>query len=379
MSFEASANSGIVVGVTDHSQPERSAIWAMHAAGWCILWALYFFLDLPRASDVDLLTLFTRAGVWAAGGMLISLVLERVYAMVDLDDRSALAWLAAASIGSLIGAALWLGAFNALDWAVGLEPGFVSPLDWGLRNLLAEYMSFVFPLLAWQGATRSTRQALRTRKALDQALSAEREATEAKLLALRHQLNPHFLFNALNSAVELTRTDPAAAEQMLLDLSVLLRETLRAPTGTHALEDEVQLVRRYIAVEQRRFGERLHFELVMNAPPNTQVPALALHVLVENAVKHGMRGNPAPLEVLVQLDLTAEGLKIVAENTGSLMSIAEGLDSGLDNGLGLRNLRERLAVTYGGRHSFDLSDVAGEGDATSRVRACLELRGSPEP
>jgi hypothetical protein len=339
----------------------------MHAAGWALLWALYFLLDLPRADGGAISMLLVRAAVWAAGGLFVSLGLERVYALVRVDERTGLSWLAIAALGSLVGAAVWLVGFNFLDWALGIEPGFVSLLEWELGQLLPEYMSYVFPLLAWQGVTRSVGHAARAQQAQARTLRAEREAAEAKLGALRHQLNPHFLFNALNSAVELTRIEPEAAEQTLIDLSVLLRETLRAPTGTHRLERELILVQRYVDIERRRFGERLEASVNSEARSEFQVPVLALLALVENAVKHGMRGRVAPLRMSLAAREEAGKLIVVVENDGQL----EAPDADRDSGVGLANLRERLRVTHPGCHQFDLCELAGPGGP--RVRATLTL------
>ena len=369
------ASSGIVGVVADSQQAGSKVGLAVHAAGWSLLWAVYFLLDVPKANHNDVAMLAVRAAVWAVGGLLVSLLLERVYAALGLAEHNSGVWFGVATGGSLVGAALWLVAFTAFDGEVGLEPGFEPMLDRGTRSILTEYMSFVFPLLAWQGVVRSAGQAQRVQLAEAQAARAEREATEAKLGALRHQLNPHFLFNALNSAVELTRVEPEAAEQMLLDLSALLRETLKAPTGTHALRDELALVQRYLGIETRRFGDRLRFclddQTVGHAGALVQVPVLAVHVLVENAVKHGLRGSTDPLELRLRVQQIDDTLRIEVENTGTLRDH----DPSRDTGLGLANLRERLSVTHPQRHQFFLEDT--ESDGVAFVRARLDLEGAP--
>lgn len=118
------------------------------------------------------------------------------------------------------------------------------------------------------------------------------KAKQAELDTLRARVNPHFLFNSLNTATSLVHARPAQAEQVLLDLSDLFRAALRSG-GEHALADEVQLIRGYLEIEALRMGERLQVAWDMPEPlPEAATPTLALQSLVENAVYHGVEALP---------------------------------------------------------------------------------------
>ncbi|MBY8825299.1 sensor histidine kinase [Sphingomonas colocasiae] len=197
------------------------------------------------------------------------------------------------------------------------------------------------------------------------AAEAERATTAARLEMLRYQLNPHFLFNTLNaisSSVVTGRAD--AAESMLGKLSDFLRTTLTAPaSGMVAIEDELQTLADYLAIEGARLGERLNVE--MNCPPELRdvpIPALLLQPLVENAIKHGVGSTSRPVVLLVDVSRDAGHVRIcVADDAGG-----NGRASGVPGtGLGHANVRERLAAIYGAAAALDAAPTE------AGYRACV--------
>ena len=180
------------------------------------------------------------------------------------------------------------------------------------------------------------------------AAEAEQAAVRAELAALRAQINPHFLFNALNTIAALARVRPAEAEAVTEHLADLFRYSLRASrTPDVPLADEVASARLYLAVETARFGDRLRVAFV--APPSLDaapVPSLVLQPLVENAVKHGI----APREAggTVRVEASREGNTLVLRVTGDGPGFPdEPFDRTLARGTGLANVRDRLAARYG--------------------------------
>jgi signal transduction histidine kinase len=178
--------------------------------------------------------------------------------------------------------------------------------------------------------------------ALERALSA------AHLAALRMQLSPHTLFNLLHTIRGQISWDPAAAQAMVVQLGDLLRRLLTAGERDFSrLEDELQFVRLYLGLQQKRFADRLNVKV-----PDTDglvaawVPSLILQPLVENAVVHGLGGHEGPVTIRVEAVVNDEMLCLRVVNT-----IAPGKTSG-GNGIGLRNVRERLAIQFGDRASF---------------------------
>jgi LytS/YehU family sensor histidine kinase len=179
---------------------------------------------------------------------------------------------------------------------------------------------------------------------------------EAQLLALEAQINPHFLFNALNSIRALVEIDPSRAQDMLTRLSNVLRNSLRRDNEhTVALESEVESVSDYLALESVRFADRLHSTVAIDArAAECRVPPMILQTLVENAVKHGVGQNKGGADLTVRATVDDHMLLIAVENTGRLLGCPE---HGAP--LGLKNTRERLRLLYGDRASFRLKE---EGD-----------------
>jgi hypothetical protein len=255
-------------------------------------------------------------------------------------------------VGANVGAAVWYVLANLLDRAVDYP--FYESLAAGL---FGRGMLFFFIMLAWHGA-------LLALHASERAARAERLAQDARLAALRYQLNPHFLFNALNSAVTLIDEDPPRAQKMLELLSSLLRKTLYEDTSAQTtLDQEVDLIGRYLDIQRVRFEDKLRVDVdVAAAAGRCEVPPLLLHALVENAVKHGMQtSSQLPVEIRLRATYDGAALKIEVTNTGRIVH-------GSNNGVGLRSVADRLDALYPGRHTFSLSEHGGG------VRATMEIR-----
>ena len=195
-----------------------------------------------------------------------------------------------------------------------------------------------------------------------------RLASEAELRALRAQINPHFLFNALTTIGYLIGTSPDRALRTLLQLTELLRRVLRSGEGPSTLGEELALLRAYLEIEQARFEERLTVEIdVPVTLLDAEVPPLLVQPLVENAIKHGI----APFRRAGQLTLRAR-----VETEATLIVTVWDSGPGFDdadlaprpgNGVGLRNVEERLARAYGPQGSLSLTSQPGHG-TTAELR-----------
>ncbi len=181
----------------------------------------------------------------------------------------------------------------------------------------------------------------------------ESRLAQARLQALRMQLNPHFLFNTLNSIASLVHEQPRA-EAMIEALSDLLRVTLSDPDRPEVtLREELRFLDRYLLIEQTRFGERLRVEKqVDEAALDALVPILILQPLVENAVKHGIETRIAPGLIRIEVQRAGDALRLeVSDNGRGLDAAANGK---LKEGVGLSNTRSRLKELYGEQASFYL-------------------------
>ncbi len=185
---------------------------------------------------------------------------------------------------------------------------------------------------------------------------------EARLHALQLQLNPHFLFNTLNSVASLVHDEPATAEKMIEALSELLRLALGA-TGRQrvTLREELHFLDHYLLIEHIRFGNRLRVEIAINeAVLDDLVPALILQPLVENAVKHGVETQLAPGVVRIAAQAAGAGnfLRLEVSNNGPAFPSAAGR---IEERVGLGNTRARLREMFGAEASLELHTVPAGG------------------
>jgi LytS/YehU family sensor histidine kinase len=182
-----------------------------------------------------------------------------------------------------------------------------------------------------------------SREAERRALEAEVAAREAELQALKAQLNPHFLFNSLNSVASLAASDPAAARDMCIQLGDYLRGTLKAGTDLQPLRQELEQVRRFLRVESVRYGDRLQVEESFEGDClGVPVPQLLLQPLVENALKHGIAGLVEGGTLRIGARCGSERLTVWVENPFDPES-----PTGTGAGVGLANVRHRLEKVFG--------------------------------
>lgn len=179
----------------------------------------------------------------------------------------------------------------------------------------------------------------------------ERELTEAKLAALKMQLQPHFLFNALNMISANVHDNPAVADAMLQHLSSFLRATLKASNAQEvSLREEIEFVESYLAIMRARFEERLQVDVVLPAEVrDTLVPHLLLQPLVENSIAHSLRDHARRAEIRIAAQRDGDRLRVVIEDNGPGIN---GQPSG--DGIGLANTIARLQHLYGERQTLTL-------------------------
>jgi two-component system, LytTR family, sensor kinase len=237
-------------------------------------------------------------------------------------------------------------------------PGFRAALD------VLVYWSLVG---ACQAITNFRSSQERDRRAAE----LEARLASARLQALRMQINPHFLFNTLNSIAALIYVNPRAADEMLGDLSLLLRRSLDSMDEHEvALAQELEFMGTYLNIEQRRFGERLQVQLsVPHELMKAMVPALILQPLVENAIRHGIEPQRGPGVIKIEAKQEGEQLRLLVCDNGKGLPETKGKDSSAGCGIGLANTKARLHALYGARQSFSF----GKAEQGCRVEVCLPL------
>jgi two-component system, LytTR family, sensor kinase len=187
---------------------------------------------------------------------------------------------------------------------------------------------------------------------------------EARLAALSRQINPHFLFNTLNSVAALIRSDPGQARQVVYKLSKILRRLLRQHDSLTSLGEELSFVEDYLAIEMVRFGDKLRF--VKDIDPATLdllVPSMLLQPLVENSIRHGLSNKVDGGMVRVRSRMTGGRLQILVEDDG--VGIPEPkLATLFEQGIGVSNVNERLKVLFGDDYKMWIDSRLGEGTST---------------
>lgn len=196
--------------------------------------------------------------------------------------------------------------------------------------------------------------------------AAQPVEASARLAELQSRIRPHFLFNALNSAIALVQVDPERAEGVLEDLAELFRAALVSGGDQVSLGQEIELARRYLAIEQVRFGARLRVQWALEpAADSASVPSLLLQPLVENAVRHGVEPSPDGGELTIRTQLHRGQALVSITNTMSGGPAREG-----GHGIALRNVRERLALLHDVTMRFEAGPVEG---GRYRVRIAVPL------
>lgn len=244
----------------------------------------------------------------------------------------------------------------------------------GVRNPLTqpfrEGVIHAFPInfyanMMWVGMIAFQQAYYSLRARTDELVAVRASERATQLAALRFQLNPHFLFNALNALSSLVVVGRAAqAEEMIGRLSGFLRATLDAREGGMVrLEDEIETVAAYLDVERVRFDDRLETRIVLPRElRNAQVPAFLIQPLVENAMKYGVAPARRPVTVEIIAGLEAGDVVITVRDDG------EGAqDVPCGSGVGLANVRERLALSYGAAAGLNAGALA-DGGFCSTVR-----------
>jgi two-component system, LytTR family, sensor kinase len=303
----------------------------IHAFGIWLAWAYAWALLTPLVFRLVARHPIGRLAI--ARSMLVHGIASVVFAAINL---AIFAWLAPC-VDAVALASTWLATFVRL-----LSSTFLLNLP-------------VYWLLL--GAAQLQRIARAARERERNALQLESQLAEAKLLVLRAQLQPHFLFNALNTISVLMREDVEAADRVLLLLSSLLRRALDVSTFPEVeLRDEMAFLAAYLEIEQTRFGDHLSYSVAV-APEllTARVPSLILQPLVENAVRHGLAARSASGRIEIAAESRAGMLQLQVRDNGVGMAVDR------TEGVGLANTRSRLQLAYGDRQSFSLRAAVGGG------------------
>jgi signal transduction histidine kinase len=356
------------------------AFWRLQAIGWggAMLLRTMSALanDLPLANLVLVL-------IATITGFSISLVLSVIYRTL-ITRRPIVTWgVTALILPFAVGLHAFIDAWVISLWRTEGDASFTQ-LFLGVFYLDATLLG------AWTALYYMVNFYLQVEEQTDQLIRLENQATSAQLAMLRYQLNPHFLFNTLNSIstlVLLKQTEPANA--MLSRLSSFLRYTLvNQPSARVTVAQEIETLKLYLDIERMRFEERLRTTFAIDPATETALlPSLLLQPLVENAIKYAVSQQEAGAEITIATQLIGPMLRITVSDTGPglqspttdnrLSGMTYDGGEPVSTGVGLANIRDRLSQAYGDKHRFETIEPL-EGGFAVVIELPVDRRDTPE-
>ena len=337
---------------------KNAAFWNLQFAGWGGVFALRAVSALANEAPWDLLLVVL---VQVVTGFAISLLLSVVYR--HLMRRNALVTWGLTAVTLALAVALYAG----IDaWLQGIYFSGTRETTFAQRIVGLAFLDGTL-LGAWSALYYAINFFLTVEEQADRLERLEAQATSAQLAMLRYQLNPHFLFNTLNSIstlVLLKQTEPANA--MLTRLSAFLRHTLVSEPGSKVtIAQEVETLNLYLGIERMRFEERLRTDFQIDPEAaNACLPSMLLQPLVENAIKYAVSPQEEGASISVSAQLVGRRLRVAVSDSGpglrdstggaSVPPSLAGIGRTVSTGVGLANIRDRLSQAYGEDHRFEI-------------------------
>ena len=336
-----------------------SSFWFLQIGGWLLYMVMIYITFLTVTGNF--LSLFYIKTFRAVVGFLLTLILWQIYRR--MVNRL--------SISSIVLIVLGLSMIFGVIWAF-IEEGYVFTISReydfykNLPKIPKVALDYAMTITGWSAIYFGIKYWQKWQTERENALQSVALANKAQLEMLRYQLNPHFLFNALNSIRASVDEDAARAKEMITRLSEFLRYSLLGESEKKIpLREEIEAVQNYLAIEKIRFEEKLEIEFdIKKAAEDFYVPCFLLNPLVENAIKHGLQTSAKPLKLKISADVFDNKLILEVINSGKLY---DGHSNGSGTKIGLKNVRERLEKLFGADGRFELRQ---DGDF---VKARIEI------
>jgi signal transduction histidine kinase len=338
---------------------KNRAFWNLQLIGWGGAMLMRSVTNIANGTPLAFLILTLIATIT---GFSVSLILSVIYGKL-INQRPLVTWSATAlALAAGVGVAAFID-----GWTISLWRGDSSGGSGFASLVLGVFYMDMTLLGAWSALYYAINYYLQVEQQADRLERLEAQATSAQLAMLRYQLNPHFLFNTLNSIstlVLLKQTEPANA--MLTRLSGFLRHTLvTQPGGKVTVAQEVETLKLYLEIERMRFEERLRTVFSIDpAAADAVIPSFLLQPLVENAIKYAVSPQEEGARISLSAQLVGQRLRLTVSDTGpglrarapraTLPAAMAGADNTVSTGVGLANIRDRLAQAYGDDHVFDI-------------------------
>ena len=328
------------------------SLWKLQIIGWLIYFVLMFLTFLSVETTETLVQIFFIKVQRTLTGFVLTCLLWQFYKWI-LDLQSFGKNITIIFFSSVLFGIVW----TAIEtfYLMQTLPGFDVYKSLPGKPRVA--LVYTVTIMAWSAIYLGIIYWQQMQNERENALEAKVLAEKARLEMLRYQVNPHFLFNAMNSIRALINEDNQPAKNMITQLSEFLRHSLLSNEQKEVpLREELEAVKNYLAIEKIRFEETLEIEFdVDKKAKGFKVPCFLLNPLIENAVKHGFPASPELLKIKVSAKLNDEKLLIEVANTGNLVQNPN------SNGtkIGLNNVRERLEKLFPDKGTFKLFEENG--------------------
>lgn len=323
------------------------SFWTIQFVGWIVYFAVIYITFLTIAQPNNYLNLFFLKSFRAfTGFILTSFLLRPIYR--HYSKNLSITYLVLLVLGcAVIVGTVW----TAIEAAYSFTTAVFNTANYLARSPRI-ILDYAMTLTAWSALYLGIKNWREWQAERENALQSAALANKARLEMLRYQLNPHFLFNALNSIRASVDEDAARSKKMITQLSEFLRYSLLNENAKKiSLHEEIEAVQNYLAIEKIRFEEKLivNFDVEKTAE-NFKVPCFLLNPLIENAVKHGLQTSPKPLRINIHAETSGKKLLLEVSNSGTLKTDLN------TNGtkIGLKNVRERLEKLFGENAKFEL-------------------------
>ncbi|NVJ61899.1 MAG: histidine kinase [Gammaproteobacteria bacterium] len=335
--------------------------WLFHIMGWSFI-SLLNFLNRQSFGVEPLSHGLISLGSMILVNAFVCLVFrELLYRLKIIDIRPGIQWIFLALGSGLMGfisGSLILYSISVYYWLAG----YTSSIVFFINQVYANWLIMTLMIFLWSMIFTLTNHFMKLQKVQAEHDALNLKLKEAELTTLLSQLNPHFLFNALNNIRSLMRIDVDKARAMVTSLSELLRYSLRSNKQPfRAFKEELEIVHNYIELAQIQYEERLSFqEDVESNVLDISIPSMVVQLLVENAVRHGIDKHLGEGTLKLSAKIVTNKLMVTVINPGYISTSNENEGS---TGIGIENIKRRLALSYGNEASLEVQQKAEQVEA----------------
>lgn len=329
--------------------------WLLNISGWIILYFIILIFCYPKyLGDIKIVA---GVGITYSISFLLTLLLRIFYKKNYIKNKSVFRSFIFILFVSAVASHLWYWMDAVSTYFIFKNPDF---LKMNIYSIEADIVVLKLPVIvAWSGLYYVIKLWTDLVIEKERAEKADLLAHKAQLQMLRYQLNPHFLFNTLNTIRALVEEDKNKAKKIVTELSEFLRYSLISKNSSIvAFSEEIDAIKHYIEIQKIRYEDKLNIQIdVQPGTEKIQILSFLIYPLIENAVKYGMKTSSMPLKINLNAKLLKNYLQVEVINTGKWFDSANSfytLDKG--TGKGLENVKLRLENAYGKNQSFIIKE-----------------------